>query len=107
MNEVTYVEAARALAQRMMKEGGDSVESRLVTGFRLVTARTPDDATLNILKQGFEGRIREFEKDPESAKALIMEGTSKPDPALPASELAAYSATASILLNLDRVITKD
>lgn len=107
MNEVTYVEAARALAQRMMKEGGDSVESRLVTGFRLVTARTPDDATLNILKQGFEGRVREFEKDPESAQALIMEGTSKPDPSLPAPELAAYSATASILLNLDRVITKD
>ena len=107
MNEVTYVEAARALAQRMMKEGGDSVDSRLLTGFRLVTARTPDQATLDILKKGFEGRIKEFEKDPESAKTLIMEGASKPDSSLSTPELAAYSATASILLNLDRVITKD
>ena len=90
-----------------MKEGGDSVESRIVTGFRLVTARTPDEATLNILKEGFEGRIKEFEKDEEGAKAFVMLGNSKPDPTLSAPELAAYSATASILLNLDRVITKD
>jgi hypothetical protein len=91
----------------MMKEGGDSVESRIVTGFRLVTARTPDAATLAILKKGFEERRKEFEKDSESATALIMQGTSKPDPSLSAPDLAAYSATASILLNLDRVITKD
>ena len=107
MNEVTYVEAARALAQRMMKEGGDSVDSRLATGFRLVTARTPDAHTLKVLKSGFERRRNQFEKDEERAKALIAQGASKPDPSLPVPELAAYSATASILLNLDRVITKD
>ena len=107
MNEVTYVEAARALGQRMMKEGGDSVESRLKTGFRLVTARTPDPETLEVLKTGFERRKKEFEKDEEGAKAFVMQGSSKPDPSLPATDLAAYSATASILLNLDRVITKD
>jgi len=107
MNEVTYVEAARALAQRMMKEGGDSVDSRLTTGFRLVTARTPDAHTLKVLKSGFERRRNQFEKDEERAKALIAQGASKPDPSLPVPELAAYSATASILLNLDRVITKD
>jgi hypothetical protein len=107
MNEVTYVEAARALAQRMMKEGGDSVESRLTIGFRLVTARTPDADTLKVLKSGFERRKKEFEKEPERAKAFITQGSSKPDPSLAAPELAAYSATASILLNLDRVITKD
>ncbi len=107
MNEVTYVEAARALAERMMKEGGDSADSRLITGFRLVTARTPDPETLKVLKSGFERRKKEFEKDEEGAKAFVMQGSSKPDPTLPATELAAYSATASILLNLDRVITKD
>jgi hypothetical protein len=107
MNEVTYVEAARALAQRMMKEGGDTVESRLTTGFRLATARTPDAETLAVLKTGFEHRKKEFNEKPEAAKALIMQGTSKPDPSLDARELAAYSATASILLNLDRVVTKD
>ena len=107
MNEVTYVEAARAFAQRIMKEGGDTVESRLITGFRLATARTPDKETLAVLKSGFERRRKGFEANPEAAKSLIMQGTSKPDPSLDASELAAYSATASVLLNLDRVITKD
>ena len=107
MNEVTYAEAARALAERMMKEGGESADSRLTTGFRLVTARTPDPETLKVLKSGFERRKKEFEKDEEGAKAFVMQGSSKPDPSLPATELAAYSATASILLNLDRVITKD
>jgi len=107
MNEVTYVEAARALAERIMKEGGDSVESRLVTGFRLVTARTPDADTLKVLKSGFERRKKEFEQEPERARALINQGTSKPDSSVDALELAAYSVTASILLNLDRVITKD
>jgi hypothetical protein len=107
MNEVTYVEAARALAERMMKEGGDSVDSRLTTGFRLVTARTPDADTLKVLKSGFERRKNEFEQEPERAKSLVNQGTSKPDPSLAEPELAAYSVTASILLNLDRVITKD
>jgi hypothetical protein len=107
MNEVTYVEAARALAQRMIKEGGDSVDSRLTTGFRLVAGRTPDQETLAILKAGLERRKKEFEQEPERAKALINQGTSKPDSSVDAPELAAYSATASILLNLDRVITKD
>jgi hypothetical protein len=107
MNEVTYVEAARALAERMMKEGGDTVESRLTIGFRLATARTPDKETLAVLTSGFERRKKAFTANPEAAKSLIMQGTSKPDPSLDAHELAAYSATASILLNLDRVITKD
>ena len=60
-----------------------------------------------VLKAGFERRKKTFTESPEAAKALIMQGTSKPDPSLDANELAAYSATASVLLNLDRVITKD
>ncbi len=107
MNEVTYVEAARALAQRMMKEGGDTVESRLTLGFRLAAGHKPNQETLAILKTGLERRRKEFEQAPERAKALITQGTSKPDPSLDVHELAAYSATASILLNLDRVVTKD
>ena len=107
LNEVTYVEASRALAERMMKEGGATVESRLSMGFRLVTSRTPDAYTVKVLKKGFEGRRKKFEKDLVGAKSLITQGTSKPDLSLGLPELAAYSTTASILLNLDRVITKD
>jgi len=107
LNEVTFVEASRALAERMIREGGTTPESRITTGYRLATARRPDAETLLLLRDGFESRLAEFQAAPESAAALIAHGASIPDPAIPPAELAAYSVTANILLNLDRVITRD
>ena len=107
LNEVTFVEASRALAERMIREGGNSVKSRLVTGYRLACGRRPDSETLAVLGKGLEQRLAGYRSDPESAQALIAHGASVPDPTIDPSELAAYSVTASVLLNLDRVITRD
>ncbi len=107
MNEVTFVEASRALAERMMREGGKTPEERLTTGYRLATSRRPDAETLLFLRDGFGSRLAEFQSQPESAKALISHGASKSDPKLDPAELAAYTVSANILLNLDRVITRD
>ncbi len=107
MNEVTFVEASRALAERMMREGGGTPEDRLSTGYRLATSRKPDAETLLLLRDGYGSRLAEFQSQPEAAKALIQHGTSKPDPSLDPAELAAYTVTANILLNLDRVVTRD
>jgi hypothetical protein len=107
LNEVTYIEAARALAERMMREGGAKPEERLATGYRLATARKPDAETLLLLRDGFGSRLAEFQADPASAKALIAHGASKPDPSLDPAELAAYTVSANVLLNLDRVVTRD
>ena len=107
MNEITYVEAARSLAERMMKEGGESIRERLTTGYRLATSRSPDEETLVILKKGFEERSIFFHKNGKSAMQMISHGKKKPDGNLPPGELAAYTVTANVLLNLDRVITKD
>jgi hypothetical protein len=107
MNEVTFVEASRALAERMMREGGKTPEERLTSGYRLATSRTPDAETLLFLRDGFGSRLAEFQSQPEAAKALISHGASKPDPALDPAELAAYTVTANVLLNLDRVVTRD
>ncbi|HRH98808.1 MAG TPA: DUF1553 domain-containing protein, partial [Prosthecobacter sp.] len=107
LNEVTFVEAARALAQRILKEGGPTVESRLDYAYRLVTARPPDAETKRILLTGLNRRLAEFQTNPESATKLITTGESKPDASLNPSELAAYTMTASVLLNLDRTITRD
>jgi hypothetical protein len=107
MNEVTFVEASRALAERMMREGGETPEERLTTGYRLATSRRPDPETLLFLRDGFGSRLAEFQSQPEAAKALISNGASKPDPALDPAELAAYTVTANVLLNLDRVVTRD
>jgi hypothetical protein len=107
LNEVTFVEAARSLAQRLMKEGGATAEARIAYGYRLVTARAPDADAKRILLAGLNQRLAEFKASPEAASKLITTGASKPDASLNQTELAAYTLTASVLLNLDRTITRD
>ncbi|RLS56779.1 MAG: DUF1549 domain-containing protein [Planctomycetota bacterium] len=107
LNEITYVEAARKLGERMLTEGGDTPESRLIYGFRLATARTPSDAELAVLVQGLsEDRIR-FQAHPETAQQYLNFGTTRSASTLDASDLAAYALTANVLLNLDEVVTRE
>jgi hypothetical protein len=107
LNDPTYVEAARFLAQRMMREGGESAESRLTLGFRLITARPPRTAELAILKTSLERTLREFRDDPASAAAFLKVGEAATDATLSVPELAGYTALASTLLNLDEAVTKE
>lgn len=107
LNEVTFVEAARALAQRIIKEGGTTPEARVQYAYRLVTSRAADAETQRILLTGLNQRLTQYKQDTEAATKLITTGASKPDASLNPSELAAYTMTASILLNLDRTITRD
>jgi hypothetical protein len=107
LNEVTFVEAARALAERMILEGGDDPSARITTGYRLATARKPDPETLAALRKGLDARLAEFHAAPETAVSMISHGASKAGEGIAAPELAAYTVTANILLNLDRVITRD
>ncbi|MEM7010803.1 MAG: PSD1 and planctomycete cytochrome C domain-containing protein [Verrucomicrobiota bacterium] len=107
LNEVTFVEAARSLAERMILEGGDDPNARITAGFRLATARKPDTATLATLRKGLDARLAEFNASPEAAMSLISHGDSTAAEEIAPPELAAYTVTANILLNLDRVITRD
>ena len=107
MNDVTFVEAARILAQRMMSEGPDDAAERIRLGFRLATARTPGPRELAILRAGLDRHLAEYRKDPVSASNLISLGESPPDGELEASELAAYTAVANLILNLDETVTKE
>lgn len=107
LNEVTFVEAARAFAERMIKEGGATAAERITHGYQLATARRPEAAAVRLLTEGLDRRLAEFRADPDSAARLIAAGQSKPDAAIPPAELAAYTVTASVLLNLDRTITRD
>ncbi len=107
MNDPTYVEAARFLAQRMIREGGASIESRLTHGFRLLLARKPSQQELQVLTAAVERSIRDFTKDAEAAKQLLSLGEAKSDDKLPPVELAAYTTVASTLINLDETIMKE
>ncbi len=107
LNDPTYVEAARHLAQRMIKEGGTTIESRLTQGFRILLGRKPSMQELQILTAAIERSIQDFTKDPEAAKQLLTIGEAKTDEKLNPAELAAFTTVASTLINLDETITKE
>jgi hypothetical protein len=106
-NDPTYVEASRLLAQRMLREGGATPESRLRHGFRLVLGREPRLAELQVLANGLDRMETSFRADRSGAESLLAVGEMKADPALDTIELAAYSTVAGTLLNLDETVTKE
>ena len=107
MNDVTFLEAARFVAQRMLTEGGATSESRLAHGFRLILARTPRPAELNVLRNSLSYHLDYFASNEPAAGAFATLGDSPALAALPPRELAAYTAVASMLFNLDEAVTKE
>lgn len=107
MNDPTYVEAARLLAQRMMNEGGAGTEARLTRGFRLVLARPPRAPELAVLTRAYERALREFQADAGSAKELLQVGEAPHAAKLDPAEHAALTTVASTLLCMDQTITKE
>ena len=107
MNDPTYVEASRFLAQRMMREGGESIDSRLIHGFRLLLARQPLPAELALLRSAYDRAHADFSKDAGAAKELLAVGEAGMDANLNAIELAALTTVSSTMLNLDEVITRE
>ena len=106
LNDVTFVEAARVLAQRVMKEEA-TPEKRLAKAFRHLTARAPTDAEAKVLLAAFERQLAGYRKNPDAAAKLLRVGDSKPDAKLDAAELAAYAAVCSLVMNLDETVTKE
>ena len=107
MNDPTYVEAARALAARALREGGVTPEERIAYAFRLVTARRPVGAEMAVLRATLNRFRDRFTFDPESARRLVAVGESPAGREIDACELAAYTSVASTVLNLDEAITKE
>ena len=107
LNEVTFVEAARRLAERILTEGGGTDSERLTYAFRLVTARTPTSEELRILQAGLKDDLALFSAKNASAENLVKFGDAPSDAAVDQAELAAWTLTANVLLNLDEVVTRE
>ena len=107
LNDITYLEAARMLAQRMLLEGGETPDQRIIFAFRRATARLPSEYERQTLAANLKKRLQQFRTAPEAAKKLIAFGESKADSRIEPSDLAAYTMTASVILNLDETITKE
>jgi hypothetical protein len=106
LNDPTFVEAARALAQRALVEGGRDEKSRLAHAFRLATARKPSGKEMGVLRALLKGRRNWFRKNQAAAMTFLSVGESPRDARLDAAELAAWTTVASVILNLDETITK-
>ena len=106
MNDTTYVEAARMMAQRMLSEGGTKPEERIALGLRLAAGRRPDENETQLLLGNLQSQLEYFRSHSQEAARLLAVGAKPSDAKLKAEELAAYAVIASLILNLDEVITK-
>ena len=108
LNDPAYVEAARALAQRMVRESAArDPEETIRFGFRLATARKPADAEVNILRSAFDAQLQQYKMHEDEAAKLLHVGESPIDAKANRVELAAWTTVASMILNLDETITKE
>ncbi len=106
MNDPTYVEASRKLAERIMKEGGTTPEQHIAYAYRLAMGRKPRAAEIETMLGLFNRQAVVFRRDPPGAKQLLAIGESARDASLDTTDLAAWTTVASVLLNLDETITK-
>ena len=107
MNDVTYIEAARRLAERMIADGGGNPEERLSYGYRAATAHRPTPQAQTVLLEGFQHYLESYQSDRSAALALVSMGESSRDETMDVAELASYTMVASLILNLDGTITKE
>ena len=105
MNNITFVEAARFLAERMLTEGGATPNERIAFAFRLVTSRQPTPQEVAELRQTLETFQSDFARDPTTAEKLLTVGEQPVNQDLSAAELAAYALVANTIMNLDEAIT--
>ena len=107
LNDVTFVEASRGLAVRMMRHGSGDPKASIGHGVNLLLARRMNQAEQAVLVDEFKAQLKAFEADKEKTTAFLGEGESAIPADLDQPQLAAYTAVARILLNLDETLTKE
>lgn len=107
MNDITYVEAARGMAARVLTEAGSTVESRVAHAFRMATARHPRSDEQAILVARFQTLSDAYTSDSDAALDLLRVGESPRDESLDSAEHAAMTGLCLMILNLDEALTKE
>jgi hypothetical protein len=107
MNDVQHVEAARALATRILQSSAADPATRVRSAVFTVLARAATDAEIQILVDQFQGHRERYRVAPEQAKALVSVGESPVPDGLDPVELAAFTMVCNTLLNLDETLTRN
>ena len=106
LNDPTWVEAARLLAELSYKSAGD-LEGRLQVAFRRVVCRAATPSDVARLKRAYERQAAIFTRDPAQAEALLQVGAAPRDAAIPVAEHAPLTAVCLAILNLDEALTRE
>jgi hypothetical protein len=105
LNDITYVEAARNLAQRLLAQPG-TASDRLEKAFRITTARKPTAAESTLLLDRLDGLRSQYTADRPSAQKLLQIGESPRDTRIDEIDHAAWTGLCLLLLNLDETLTQ-
>ena len=106
MNDPQWVEASRALAQRLIEQGGKQPEQRIKYLSDLVLSHDPSPQMESVLQQSLSQMQQHYAADPAAARDLVAVGEKPRDPAIPPPELAAWTMVVSEVLNLDETLNK-
>jgi mono/diheme cytochrome c family protein len=107
LNDVTFVEAARVLAQRLLSKDSDDDAKRLSSACEQILGRNPVAIESSILMASLAEYRRQFQQDPEAASMLVATGETQLSSEIDHPELAAWTTICSTLLNLDEFLTRE
>ncbi len=107
LNDVTYVEAARMFAERILRDGGATDSDRLKFAFRLCTSREPTPMEQPVLQRRLDQLRTLYAADAPAVDALLKVGEMPVDPSVPRADLAAWTSIGSLLMNLDETLSKE
>ena len=105
MNEVSFVEAARGLAQRTVRQAGAKPKARIEFLFRTSLARRPRAEEARVLLAAYQHHLKTYRNSPADAASLLAQGELPLPKELDTAELAALTMVCSLVLNLDEMIT--
>ena len=107
LNDPSYVEAARVLAERIVRRGGKEPEGRIRFAYRRVLQRPARPAEVKLLSALYAQHLEQYRKDSKAAAALLRTGDWPMPQGLDVPELAAWTSVARVLLNLHETITRN
>jgi hypothetical protein len=106
MNDEQWIEAARALAQRVIQQGGTKPEERIKLLSEILLSHDPPPQMTAVLMGSLAQMEKHYAAQSKAAHELVAVGEMKRSPSIPESELAAWTMVASEMLNLDETVTK-
>jgi len=107
LNDPTYVEAARAFAARICKEGGRQPEARFRWAWRQALDRAPRADEIATVSALLAKHLDDYRNDPQATDALLKVGAAKAPEAADPAELAAWTSVARVILNLHETVTRN